>query len=70
MPEVWTCGADRFTVLLRQADGVYAEAERSPTFGLFSPVEMLAFVRTGLAMDDQTAFTVLFREKVREALLR
>ncbi len=56
------------TVLLRQADGTYATADRSPTFPLFSPAELTATVHANLPFDDQTAYTKAFRRQVRAAL--
>jgi Uma2 family endonuclease len=69
VPEVWTYAvAAGLTVLLRQADGTYAAADRSPTFPLLSPAELTSIVQSNLPFDDQTAFTKVFRRRVREAI--
>lgn len=68
VPEIWVYGVDEgLRVLLRQLDGAYAWADRSPTFPLLSLAALTAAVRMGQPI-DLTTFTKAFRRQVRRAI--
>jgi Uma2 family endonuclease len=66
VPEVWQYGATGLTILVNGSQG-YVQVDRSPTFPHLSPQELSGFVTSGIA-DDETAWIIRFRRRVREAV--
>jgi Uma2 family endonuclease len=67
VPEVWRLRGDALHVYRLGGAGHYQEAERSPTFPLVTPAELVRFVQLGEAEDD-TSMVRAFRAWVREQL--
>jgi Uma2 family endonuclease len=68
VPEVWICDRDRLTILLLQANGQYAEAERSLAFPALTAAEVHAWVVRDQDEDD-TAWVKALRRWVAEVLV-
>jgi len=52
VPEVWVCDESRFRILVRQANGRYAEAETSAAFPFVSAAEIFAWVQRPQTVSD------------------
>jgi Uma2 family endonuclease len=68
VPEVWVCDHARLTILVLQANGRYAEADRSEVFPILTAAEIHSVVTRDLYEND-TAWIKELRRWVAEVLL-
>ncbi len=67
VPEVWACDHDGLRILVRQANGRYAEAATSAAFPFLSAAEVFSWVGQPQAVSD-TAWVKEVRRWVRDTL--